>query len=311
LLYWDYGVSLVPEEFHEDESELGPYMFELVKEKLIHLLSPDEIFMYNPGMLNRQFDELLKLYKPPGGPESWQWTRIHVDKFSDFGVDSMAARGLVRTKDPMEGWITIEKGLGDLWVAYLAGSACRQYQGFFPVTDSNFAQAGVMPLIGASPSFSQEWRYSAITKALPIPSRLIPPKEIRSFKDKHREELRRLRLYLNGHLAELATIQDADFRAARISSIFEEIKDELAIVRERMSKRRWPLALAGVGGVVASGLDIGATIASGGDALALGLGISAGAVAILAAFYGTAELIRDPRFDVNSPLAYAVLVEDL
>jgi hypothetical protein len=324
LLYWDDAFSIVPAQLREDKlSQLGRYMTELYDAGLLGFVDPDPILTANSVDLNDQFMDLLDTYEPPVDTSAWRWTRLHAAKGTDVIFMNLVERGLVHRKyvrrtlgnrsyTVADDWFMVERGIGDLYVAFLAGSTCRFFEGIYPVTDSDYALTNFMSASDGTSRFAQEWRYAAITKALPVPSRIIPPAELASFKEKHRDKLRRLRLHLNSHLAELATIHDADSRAARTASILDDIKDDVAVLHEQMQSRRWPrIALAGVGGIVASGLGLGAIIASGGNALALGLGIAAGVAAFGPAAYGAADTIRSGRFDSNSPLAYAVLAEAL
>jgi len=88
----------------------------------------------------------------------------------------------------------------------------------------------------------------------------------------------------------------------------QEIGDDVAALSDKMNKRRWPgVALLGFGGVVGSVLSAAATIASGGTALVVGLGVGAGAIELGAAGYQALDLLKEPRFDARAPLAYAAL----
>ena len=59
--------------------------------------------------------------------------------------------------------------------------------------------------------------------------------------------------------------------------------------------------------MVAAGLATGTLIATGGTALALGLGINVGTASIGQAAYQAVDVLRTPSFDLRSPLVYAAL----
>lgn len=90
------------------------------------------------------------------------------------------------------------------------------------------------------------------------------------------------------------------------------VEDDIATLREQMNQRKWPgVTLLGFGAVVGAALTTAAVIATGGTALAVGLGAGAGITQLGAAGYATAELVREPRFDPRAPLAYAALASNL
>ena len=132
-----------------------------------------------------------------------------------------------------------------------------------------------------------------------------------SFKDKYCDELRRLRVYIDGRLAEMATIEDEVVRRARVASTLQEISDDVAALTEQMDKRQWPKAsLVGVGGVVSSALTGAQAIATGGAALNVGLAVGAAALAAGVQGYQAVEMMG-PRYNRRAPLVYAALTSRL
>jgi hypothetical protein len=132
--------------------------------------------------------------------------------------------------------------------------------------------------------------------------------ELRAFKDQHAEQLRRCRTFLDGKLADLAGEVDVEARHARAAVAMQEIQDDVAILRQRMTKRRWPrVTLVGFGGIMGTALSTAATVAAGGFPLAVGLGVGAGVLQLGGAAYAASDLLREPRFNSRAPLAYAAL----
>jgi Family of unknown function (DUF6236) len=202
----------------------------------------------------------------------------------------------------------VEKSTADLYMDYLVGSICR-IKGFWPVTDSSQTLADLAKPVDNTSSRLAELRYTTIMDALPVPSQPVPPMELARFKERHRDELRRLRIHLNGKLADLVTIDDEHLRRVKEESILQEIRDDVARLTEQMSKQRWPaIMFTGVAGVVAGGLVAGAAAAATcGGALALGLGIGAGVVGTIGPTKETVDIIRSPRLNAREPFAYAAL----
>ena len=245
-----------------------------------------------------------------------QWTRLHVEKASLTLFAQLQDRGLAVPLNFYEGymeWWAVENRTAGLYMAYLVGAVCRNDRTLFPVTDTIYSLSSLIGPVGHDvDSRLSALRYAVITQALPVPSRLVSAGEIASFKDRHGEQLRRLRSHLNGQLVSLAGIDDDFMRDAMVEDTLQEIHDDVAVLTEQMSRRRWPrIVLVGVGGLVASALTIGTAVASGGTALALGLGITGGLASVGPAGYQAVNLIRSPRFDEHSPLAYAALAQSL
>jgi hypothetical protein len=303
LLYWDRAASIVPYRMWGDENELGPYMSQLIKAGLVQAIPAGEV-----PLREYLFDSIFldDLPDPAYPTDTWRWTRLYSEKGSEYLFDTLMGRGLAR---PSHGdWYEVEERTAGLYVAYLAGSFCGINHDMFPVTDKSEILAGLTQPIDNTASRLAEWRYATITQALPMPSHTVPPLELARFKEHYGDELRRLRTYLNGKLIDLATTDDEYALQVKKERILQEIRDDVARLTEQMSRRRWPRTiLVGVGGVVAAGLTTGAVIATGGSALAFGLGIAGSAAALGPAAYQASDVIRSPRIDLREPLAYAAL----
>src|SRR5262249_3544538 len=200
----------------------------------------------------------------------------------------------------------------NIYMAYLAGSICRENEGFYPVTDKSHVLSDLVEPGYDVGTRLRTLRYAAITQALPVPSQPLSPAELKSFKDLHGEQLCRLRRYLDGQLVDLAAIDDPFLRDVKTESVLQEIRDDVAVLTEQMSKRRWPrIVLVGIGGVLASAMTVGTAIVAGGTPLALGLGIGAGIVSMGPAGFEAADLMGSPRIAQRSPLAYPALGQPL
>jgi Family of unknown function (DUF6236) len=338
LLYWDGAASIIPRQMRNDMTGLGKYMNELIGAGLLRPIDPDYAIKGGQREFDDRFLTLLETHKFPkickpgltragrktlSHPE--RWTRIHKDKVSFGLVDELNSRGLACSlgdfptsavrADPNHSswWWAFESKVAELYMLYITGSLCRNDESLFPVTDTESSlQALVEPISADASSRLRVLTYSTITQALPAPSRLVPPDEIASFKDRHGDQLRRLRQSLNGKLADLAAIDDDFLRDTKTESFIQEIQDDVAVLVEQMEKRRWPrIVFVGVGGFVASAAALGLTIASGGTALAVGLGITGGIASLGPVGYQAADLFRSPRFDEHSPMAYAALAQAL
>jgi hypothetical protein len=329
LLYWDKAATIDPRPFSSREwplygpQWLPPYTYELVRAGLVQPLEPYKYIGADQGAFDEDFLMLLEeqQQKRPSkfkrgsaarifGFEPLSTARIHRGKGSRHLFHELQNLGLARPATAS--WWEVEKLTANLYMAFLAGSICRENEGFFPVTDKVDALSGLSQPDDGMRSQFLALRYMAISQALPIPSEPVSASELASFKDRYGDRLHRLRCYLDEKLVDLAVIEDDFLRSVKMESVLQEIRDDVAVLTEQMSKRRWPrVVLVGIGGVLASALTVGTAIAAGGTALALGLGVSAGIASMGPAGVSTVDVLRSSRFDGHSPLAYAALAQAL
>ena len=311
ILYWDEAASIdlnYTGKHNHSDLEI-PYRAELYEAgllrsiKLIDVLqedtSQDEAFL---AMLDTE--PSLRAYEREG-----VFLYLPPDNISPYLLQGLRDRGLADGKDYDD--FALEWNPFNLVISYLIGSLCRTDPTLFPVTDKGHLAALGLPDDDSSRKIAI-LRQTVIAEALPVPSGLVPARELAWFKEKHGDQLHRLQIYLNDRMADLALLEDNVIRKAKVDSILQEIHDDVSVLHEQMSRRNWPnLAFAGVGGIVASALAIGTAIAAGGDPLTLGLGISGGVASIGPAAYQVADLLRSSKPGSRSPLAYAALAQDL
>jgi hypothetical protein len=328
LLYWDAAASIVPRHMRDYETEIGSNMKNLIKAGLVNPIPPgsgsakatreyDERFL---ALLDAQevtpiFTQNLQSNRREMMLHPERWSRLHQEKGSFRLFKKLEDRGLAvpREVGDYSEWWAVENRTAELYMPYLVGSICRQNRGLYPVTDSSDnIRSLTAPATADMATRLRELRYVAIREALPAPSRPVSVTELRSFRDSHGEELRRLRRYLNSNLVYLAEIDDDRDRHEMTQDVLQGIRDDVAVLTEQMKKRRWPkITLIGVGGLVGSALATAAAIASGGAALVIGLGVASGSVYMTQAGATIVDLIRSPRFDESAPLAYAALAQAL
>jgi hypothetical protein len=311
LLYWDRAAAIVPIGLERDEEYLGPHMSELIRSGLVQRTYPDEVLAPQSVAFELRFLELLKSRPVPAEGDR-RWMPVHDGKLGGYVFEQLERGGLARRQEgPGWGsWWKVEEGTANLYLAYLAGAICGVREGFFPITDNATTIADLAPPDGDAAARLRTLRYTAITGALPAPTGPVPPADLRAFKEQHHDELRRLRVHLDGRLADLASVEDDGLLRARTDSVLQEISDEVAVLREKMARRDWPrIALVGVGGVFGSALALASTVASGGSALALGLAVGGGVASLGGASYQALEIVRSTQLDRRAPLIYAALAQ--
>jgi hypothetical protein len=321
LLYWDNAATMVPRSLlmRPDSPDryykVGKYMTQLEKVGLLEYISEFELLKYGDSFLRNSLDLVnerehqLRLDQRP-----LQYTHLHPGKASDRLFRRMEEAGLAKrsTDDEWMGWWSVEETLADQYMAYLASTISSIHKDTYPVTDKAVAIASLSSSPDDVMTRLQELRYAVITSALPAPAWAVAPKELRKFKDKHQDQLRRLRHHVDGRLADLAAIDDAALREVKANSVLEEIRDDVAVLSEKMTRRNWGrIVLIGVGGVVGAALATASAVSTAGGTLALGLAVGGGTASLGSATYQATEIFRQPRYNKRAPLAYAALASKL
>jgi hypothetical protein len=307
LLYWDDVATIVPGAFN---FEIGSYTYELHNAGLLEYVRPQDAIWADDVNFGDNFLELLDTYAHvSSSARRIPSVRVHKFKGPSSLFAELKRRGLAISQGE---WWLMEPRIAGLYMAYLVGSICRIYPAFSPVTDSARNLATLVSAADDAAARIRELSYDTTIRALPVPSRPIPPEELASFKEAHGDQLRRLRTYINAKVADLAAIDDRDIRQAKAGMVIQEMSDEVAALREQMSRRSWPrIILLGMSGVFGSALSLGATAVNPAAALALGLGITGGILSLSSSLYQANEVYRDHRLDPRAPLAYAALAQEL
>jgi hypothetical protein len=198
----------------------------------------------------------------------------------------------------------VETTTAALYMAYLA-SAIGTAQGMTPVTDM---RAPIGSLVGRHGTLLErlaELRYQTVTGILPAPAGPVPVAELREFKDRRDEDLRRCRTHLDAKLVALARAESQEELEILRHDLWEEIEDELKRIASEMNRRRWPLALAGVGAVLSTGVAVGDALLQGANPLVAGLIVGATMASQVPGVSAAALAAREAGKLPKSPLAYA------
>ena len=311
LLYWDNAASIIPASIHDDQQERGDYTSELMRAGLLQAVTPERTLDFQFEAFSSGFLSMLEPQPFLGNLDHVQTQLIHEEKMSSEVYRELESRDLAHRLPDSYGWWLVESRTAALYMAYLTGAICGANRDFFPVTDSAETMAFLRPGGSAAASRLQSLRYEVLTQALPAPSRPVSVSQLREFKDDWGDDLGRLRRHLNGQLARIAAIDDPDIREAAKDGVFQEIEDQVARLREQMSKRGWPrIVFIGLAGAVAAAMATVDAFISPGSALIHGLGIGSTITAMSPALAQAANTVHPRRFDADSPFVYAAAVAE-
>lgn len=311
LLYWDDVATIVPDAYRDASSrEARAY----VETGLLRRMSPDDAVR---GLRGDQFvSTFLQTITPWDSAETPSFTRIHAGKMSAGLFEELAAMGLARRADDLQGiWYRVEKSTAGAFMAYLAGVMSGLTPGLTPVTDSASHVAALAAAGRSQKQKLQALRYSAITEALPTPLGPVTAYDLVEFKDKNRDALKRCRDYLDSELLSLTRVSDDDELAERelagkldgFRTEAEELQNELAA---RMRERGWAgVARASFGAIAAAGLSSASALADGGSALVTGLALGSSVCSLIDPARDFLRRRASP--ESASPLLYAALTAKL
>ncbi|GLI28566.1 hypothetical protein ARHIZOSPH14_28080 [Agromyces rhizosphaerae] len=309
LLYWDQAATIVPREMISDPENLDPYMRELQEARLLTLLEPEnEIWEVREDAFSEGFLRVLGERQIPDTAE--KRSLIHAGKVSHELFSELEDRGLAAYAHGPEWstWYEVESSTAEQYMAYLAAVMSAKLENSLPVTDRSASIAAMGNVERPVAQSLAELRYAVVNEALPTPLGPVPPNELRDFKEKYHEELRRCRVYLDGQLADVAAKPTAELQVAKLKDVNRAIEDDVAKLVEQMNRRRWPRVAFRGFGAVAAGVLTGATaVAIADTALMIGLAVGAGVINFGTLAHRAVEMAREPRFDPRAPLVYAAL----
>ena len=107
-----------------------------------------------------------------------------------------------------------------------------------PVTDTAYALSTLGPQSRSKVEQFSQLKFATIRRALPVPAGPVSPVELKAFKEKHTDELKQCREYLDARLAKVADIEDPQLRAIAEKGVLEGIEREIVRLREQMEKRK-------------------------------------------------------------------------
>jgi hypothetical protein len=153
---------------------------------------------------------------------------------------------------------------------------------------------------------ARELRLPVLERLLPAPDALIPAKELKKFKEKHRDRLHAFRDCVDEELIRAASLKDEDAQEEQARLAGQRLARDRDTLVEAMRERRWPrIVFGGVGGLVAAGAALATPLVGGESTAAVALG-STGLLPAIHTAYET--FVTRP--DLSKPMAYAALVQE-
>ncbi|QGM29320.1 hypothetical protein GI482_02425 [Bacillus sp. N3536] len=314
LFYWDKVGSIVPLDFLERPHRLDKYMRELVHAELIEQVVPEQYLGSIPNLRkgfldyidnNPVFNHISGLGNMGliGNGRLIQSTSlIHMGKLDDIG-EELVRRGLAtKQRGP---WYSVESYTASNYMTYLA-TLLGTVTDYTPVTNSykelsNFLE--IPKKHNNRKALKEQLRARVLEKILPVPSVIDDPYDIFRFKEKHYDELRRFRNYIEDFILNLETFPD-DLVDEKIKYFVSNSEDEIKYIKDRMHSFKWKdVNLTTICSVGSPTIFLMNEVVE--NSLMNTAGVTLGLLGAVSTALGKERLI-----DIKSkPLAYAAIIE--
>ncbi|MDV2988813.1 MAG: DUF6236 family protein [Dehalogenimonas sp.] len=303
LLYWDQLSSIVPFELADSPERLPPHMHILMKEGLIHPVTPakfiEDIDAFGLPFLS--YVERRIRRKTPRQHATHSKTSIHIEKLGHIAEDLVELGAATPAHYP---WYEMEPWVANAFMSYLA---C--ILGNLPEIDSvpiTNDESCLQTLRGGSYgrySLLDSQRRTVLEDLFPFPKGDVDIPGIIKFKKKYGAELTHFRNEVEELFIDLSAISDCYLREEKRQMAIHKLKNEIECISRRLQET-WPgvelldvLAIMGASGSIVTHLH-------GDQSLAAGLG--AFSLPRLINSYLERRQQRNSLF--NHPLAYGALL---
>jgi len=242
LLYWDKVGSIIPFEFVKAPERLSKYTRDLLTDELLIQVHPGQYVWQAPRFREAfvEFIESLPLHnirQRRASLRNHETFRVHTEKMQEI-ADYLVAARLAEKVD--WSWCDVEKKTADEFMGYLA-ALLGKIEGVesTPVTDTS---ANLEPFLLASQSVGRveariaPLRRIVLEQLLPVPEHPVSSATLRSFKQRHGQQLRRFRYSIEQEIADIADMSDADLQKHRLEAFVAENKAEMQEIAAHLSE---------------------------------------------------------------------------
>ena len=292
ILYWDEVASIVPMDYIGNPELLDENMRKLVEYELVKQVIPTN-YVYNIRNFVEDFEKIIDRHvryirnnRNNRFHREIKYVKIHVEKMGDI-ERKLSEYGLC-IKDSYP-WFWVEEGIAYKFMNYLA-KRISQVEGYTPCTD----KLKDLEKLQLSHSFSARNKYRKIIldEILPAPVGEVNPIEIKRFKEKHNDQLRKFRGGIEQFIISLYGLPKEVINE-RIYRFKKESLEEINELSNKMNENNLgDINLSNMCSVLASGIAL-----MNRDYISGGLG--------LAASVGSLFNTQNNQIDLNH-LAYAI-----
>jgi Family of unknown function (DUF6236) len=248
LLYWEKVGTIVPLEYSQDLTFLGPETAALIRHRLVEPIVPDgsifEAREHYAGSFLHLIDNDLRIDRELPF-ERRETLRIHGDKTGTELAKALEHRRLARHASGPEwaSWWDIDRRAAHLLMAYLAGViGSTEMRRMDPITDSVEALSifsSIPPNERGIAGETDPIRQVILEGVLPAPAGGVPPEELVAFKASHGDRLMAFRIEIERRVLAAASLRDERYAAEQARLDREELAPQIEELARRMSEHRW------------------------------------------------------------------------
>jgi len=255
LLYWDQIHTITPYDFVRNPERLDNHTRRLIQEGLVIQIIPGYHINDIPRFVSSFMEWLDSL-----GPDvierrrnAFQSTgdgfKIHLEKV-DHLTNSLESLGLALMGSYP--WLKVEPETAQEFMTYLAASLGRLDQlNSAPVTDDGQYLRHFVSKSGAMTRLD-DLRIVVLDELFPAPSRFLEPAEIANFKARYGAQLTQFRRRVEQQLIDITDVSDDELRTRRLELFLDEVRGDVAAIRERMASHGWVTTLTKLSAIVAA-----------------------------------------------------------
>lgn len=313
MFYWDKVGSIVPLEFLQEPSQLGKDMRKLVELELVEQVVP-EMYLSDIPSFEKDFLDFVDSsiqYRPitknnklilRENEKLVATNEIHMGKLRNLGY-KLERKGLALKGEGS--WYTVESSTASYFMTYLA-TILGQITDYTPLTSSYDELANFLPnheIVNTKEALKEKLRAKIIEGILPFPNFVEDPYDIVRFKEKHNDQLRNFRKFIEKFILDLEGFEDNQIEE-RIKLFIEGSQDEINDISDKMGFFKW------------DNLNFSTLCAVSSSAIVTGTGIQDSSYSNIAAgtlgLLGALDSVRNKNWNAAAerrPLAYASIIK--
>lgn len=235
ILYWDKVGSIIPQSYGQEDN-FTPFTDSLLKNGLLERISPDTVWSvsnYENSLRDAILNDTNLIDKAKRNFLSGNFSKIHREKFHYHLFDELVKLEVAQ-KVNFTDWFIVEENVGKLMMTFL--STVLSIEGDFQPTTDNTSNLDVTFSSQNTGKYLSEFRMDSDVASVnvrgDILERIMPyPIDIdlyklRKFKERHNNELKSFRRYIEKIVFSSSLIADNDKRTMAIEREIRDINDQ-------------------------------------------------------------------------------------
>ncbi len=305
ILYWDKVGSIIPQTYGQDD-KFTPFTDSLLKNGLVERISPDTVWSvsnYENSLRDAILNDTILIDKAKRNFLTGNFHKIHREKFHYHLFDELVKLEVAQKVNYTD-WFIVEENVGKLMMTFLA--TVLSIEGDFQPTTDQISNLDVTFLNRNSDKYLSDFRKDSdvlsvnvrgdiLERIMPYPID-IDLYKLRKFKDRHNDELKSFRRYIEKIVFSSSLIADQNKRTMAIEREIKDINEQKDELLKKMQEFRFQkIFFGGACGLVAT---------------ATPLLLDPSFVGVPALLYGLYAIYNDTKREkIENPIHYLALTD--